>query len=90
MSGLKGLRKDLVFTQCELRSHCKILNRGVTGSNLHIRSSTLVTVWRINCQGRSREISLGTMAMVQGQMITVQRVTAVKRENLDTVYRRLC
>lgn len=57
MSGLEGLRKDLAFTQGELRSHCKVLKRGVIGSNLHLRRSTLLTVWRMNCKGRSREIS---------------------------------
>lgn len=57
LSGLEDLSKDLAFTQCALRSHCRVLNRGVIGSNLHLRRSTLVTMWRINCKGRSREIS---------------------------------
>lgn len=35
VSGLEGLSKDLAFTQCELRSHCKVLNRGVVQSDLH-------------------------------------------------------
>lgn len=57
MSGLEGLSKDLAFTQCELTSHCKVLHRRVIGSNLHLRRSTLLTLWSINCKGRSREIS---------------------------------
>lgn len=62
---VSGLRKDLAFTQCEPRGHCKVLNRGVIQSDLQFRRSILVTVWRINCKGRSREISQGTTAIIQ-------------------------
>ena len=34
-------------------------------SDLHFSGSTLVTVWRINCKGRSREISQGTAAIIK-------------------------
>lgn len=37
----------------------------MTRSDLHFSGSTLVTVWRINCKGRSREISQGTAAIIK-------------------------
>lgn len=64
---LSGLGKDLALTQWELRSCCRVLNRGVIQSDLHFRRSTLVTVWRINCKGRSREIRQGATATLQAR-----------------------
>lgn len=46
---------------------CKAVDRGVIRSDLHFSGSTLVTVWRINCKGRSREISQGTAAIIKAR-----------------------
>lgn len=63
-------------------------------SDLHGRRSTLVTVWRVNCKGRSREISEGATAIIQARGDAgsegCDSDSGTSGWNLDTVGRRMC